>query len=99
MLADVQMQACEDVVLCQRTLPGVACQAALFCVFDGHNGRAAADEAAQLLPKNLTQHLQVCQEPALSWLVGCACPWAGAHSRGTLLWQRWCCPVLCLCSL
>lgn len=68
------MQACEDVVLCQRTLPGVACQAALFCVFDGHNGRAAADEAAQLLPKNLTQHLQVCLEPALSWLVRCACP-------------------------
>ena len=56
----VQMQVCEDVVLCQRTLPGVAGQAALFCVFDGHNGRSAADEAAHLLPKTLTQHLQVC---------------------------------------
>jgi len=40
--------------------------AALFCVFDGHCGRLAAEQAAQLLPRELTdridprQLLQVC---------------------------------------
>ena len=62
----MQAQPCEDVAHCQRTLPGVACQAALFCVFDGHNGRNAADEVAQHLPRILTQHLQV---------IGACCCW------------------------
>lgn len=44
-------------MLCQRTVPGAPCDAALFCVFDGHNGRSAADEVKVMLPKMLSERL------------------------------------------
>jgi serine/threonine protein phosphatase PrpC len=33
-------------------------QAALFCIFDGHHGRGAAEQAAALLPPQLIAHLR-----------------------------------------
>ena len=51
-------QACEDVVLCERALQNAPGQAALFCVFDGHTGRGAADEVKALMPQQLSQKLR-----------------------------------------
>ena len=44
-------------VLCQRALPGAPCDAALFCVFDGHNGRGAAEEVKAMMPRHVAQRL------------------------------------------
>ena len=35
----------------------LCCQAAIFCIFDGHNGRNAAEQAKTLLPAQLAIHL------------------------------------------
>ncbi len=41
-------QSNEDVTLAEAELTGAGAPAALFCVFDGHCGRRAAEQAAQV---------------------------------------------------
>ncbi|KAK9843961.1 hypothetical protein WJX81_000542 [Elliptochloris bilobata] len=50
-------QGNEDVTLAEADLMGVGAPAALFCVFDGHCGRRAAEQAAQALPRELAARL------------------------------------------
>ncbi|WIA34477.1 hypothetical protein OEZ86_012808 [Tetradesmus obliquus] len=47
---------CEDVVAWRTPLGGRQ-QVGLFCVFDGHHSRQASQQAEQLLPQLLAQHL------------------------------------------
>lgn len=42
------LQGNEDVTLAEAELTGAGAPAALFCVFDGHCGRHAAEQAAQV---------------------------------------------------
>eukprot|EP00878_Enallax_costatus_P012406 GHUV01012956.1.p1 GENE.GHUV01012956.1~~GHUV01012956.1.p1 ORF type:complete len:1522 (+),score=650.23 GHUV01012956.1:595-5160(+) len=48
---------CEDVVAWRTPLAHWP-QVGLFCVFDGHHSRNASEQAQDLLPKLLSQHLQ-----------------------------------------
>lgn len=43
------VQGNEDVTLAEAELTGAGAPAALFCVFDGHCGRRAAEQAAQVM--------------------------------------------------
>ncbi|KAK9829211.1 hypothetical protein WJX72_004520 [[Myrmecia] bisecta] len=49
-------QGCEDVPFWQCPVPGTT-NVGLFCVFDGHCGRATAEEVRDILPKQLAERL------------------------------------------
>ena len=77
-----QQEACtqvnEDVSGCSESILGQSAgPSCLFSLMDGHCGRKAADEVAQVLPRELGRHL-IRQQQSMAAGQGGGCAWAEA---------------------